>query len=94
MELSTAITLMIIAAYFGFSGLYFLNYLRKEEVVEFNSIQLLVSFAGNVSNIPKFYKAFYQAHEEKHKKAITASMLWLHLACPVLFWVVVAIEAA
>lgn len=83
-----AILLMCCAVWFGFTFVYFIKYLRENTDHEINSIGLLTSFMGDLKNIYKFYKYFYEAHSIKYDKKITWFLIISNIFSPICFWII------
>jgi len=79
--------IMFFAAWFGFTFLYFISYMRKKDVYNLSSIETIIYFFGDLKNTYKFYQAFYQVHKEnKYGKGLTLFLIYSHIFSPVFYF--------
>ncbi len=92
MTLASIISISICAAFFGGSFIYFVRVIDQNSNKKITSVNIVISFLGNLKNIINFYKTFINCHDEKGK-SIAFCILFLHLVSPVIFWVIVISSA-
>jgi len=94
MNLFTAILLMLSISWFGISFIYFIRYLRLNTEHEITSFSLLISFLGDLKNIYRFYKMFFDVHQNnKFGKKLTYFLIYSNIISYVSFPAIAIIAA-